>query len=138
MIRDFSYGILSVRKESAGWQVLLVQPHEGWWGFPKGHAEAGETPEIAAERELLEETGLKVVKFLPFTPLEENYKFWFKGQQYDKTVRYFVAEVTGEIRVQPEEIKSARWVDLDQAEDLVTYPESKAICRHLVSLLLID
>lgn len=135
MIRDFSYGIISVRKEPAGWQVLLVQPHEGWWGFPKGHAEAGETPEAAAERELFEETGLKILKLLPFTPLEENYKFWFKGQRYDKTVRYFVAEVSGQIRVQPEEIKSARWIAVEQAEDLATYPESKSICRHLVKIL---
>ena len=32
----------------------------GFWGFPKGHMEEGESPLNAAEREVFEETGFKV------------------------------------------------------------------------------
>ena len=32
----------------------------GFWGFPKGHMEEGESPLKAAEREVFEETGFKV------------------------------------------------------------------------------
>nr|WP_193748222.1 NUDIX hydrolase [Leisingera sp. ANG-M1] len=43
-------------------QVILVQrgkePNAGWWGFPGGHVEMGETALQAAARELLEETGV--------------------------------------------------------------------------------
>ncbi|MGV6803474.1 MAG: NUDIX hydrolase [Ruegeria sp.] len=43
-------------------QVLLVQrsknPDAGLWGFPGGHVEWGETVQMAAARELLEETGV--------------------------------------------------------------------------------
>ena len=43
-------------------KVLLVQEgngrHQGRWGLPKGHVEPGESPEAAALRELVEETGL--------------------------------------------------------------------------------
>ncbi|MEL0438229.1 NUDIX hydrolase [Phycobacter sp. K97] len=43
--------------------VILVQrrnsPNAGWWGFPGGHVEWGETALEAAARELHEETGVK-------------------------------------------------------------------------------
>lgn len=42
--------------------VILVQrgkePNAGWWGFPGGHVEMGETALQAAARELMEETGV--------------------------------------------------------------------------------
>lgn len=42
-------------------KILLVQeaggPHQGKWGLPKGHVDAGESPEHAALRELHEEAG---------------------------------------------------------------------------------
>jgi ADP-ribose pyrophosphatase YjhB (NUDIX family) len=44
--------------------VLLVQrrfdPHKGQWTLPSGFVDAGEDPKLAAERECLEETGLKI------------------------------------------------------------------------------
>ncbi|MGR3760501.1 NUDIX hydrolase [Roseobacteraceae bacterium NS-SX3] len=43
-------------------RVILVQrrnaPNAGWWGFPGGHVELGETALEAAARELREETGV--------------------------------------------------------------------------------
>lgn len=37
-----------------------IEPRLGYWTFPAGYLELGETPRIGAEREALEETGVKV------------------------------------------------------------------------------
>ena len=50
-----------IKKEN---QVLLVQrtydPQKGYWTLPSGFIDAGEDPKSAAERECVEETGLKI------------------------------------------------------------------------------
>ena len=53
-------GVIAVVAEAG--RVLLVrrgkEPSKGWWGFPGGHVELGETVMQAAVRELAEETCL--------------------------------------------------------------------------------
>ncbi len=43
--------------------VLLAErgngPMQGYWSLPGGHVEGGETTQVAAERELFEETGVR-------------------------------------------------------------------------------
>jgi ADP-ribose pyrophosphatase YjhB (NUDIX family) len=45
-------------------RVLMVKrstvPHQGCWTLPAGFVDAGEDPKVAATREVLEETGLKI------------------------------------------------------------------------------
>ena len=41
-------------------KVLLIKQHQGFWGFPKGHVEDGETEEETAAREVKEETNIDV------------------------------------------------------------------------------
>jgi 8-oxo-dGTP pyrophosphatase MutT (NUDIX family) len=53
----FSSGYIIFRKDGGRLQFLLMQ-HPDRWDLPKGHHDDGETPEEAAMRELVEETGL--------------------------------------------------------------------------------
>ncbi|MFI5343517.1 MAG: NUDIX domain-containing protein, partial [Chlamydiales bacterium] len=88
MKHDFSYGIIPVRIWNQQRQVLLVQHYAGHWAFPKGHAEVGENHQQAAERELLEETGLTVQTYLSDQTFIEHYFFRHQGELIEKKVQY--------------------------------------------------
>ena len=53
-------GAIVFRREAGELRVLLVTARRNpdYWIFPKGHIEAGETPEAAAMREAEEEAGI--------------------------------------------------------------------------------
>ena len=46
-------------------QKLVIVNNNGKWGLPGGHIEKDETPEIALEREAVEESNMKVIKQIP-------------------------------------------------------------------------
>lgn len=49
-------------------EVLLLRDRMGFWVFPKGHPEPGESLEEAAVREVWEETGSGPRSSFPSTP----------------------------------------------------------------------
>lgn len=131
MAQEFSYGIIPLQKQAGAWYVLLIQHGTaGYWGFPKGHTEQGETPKETAVRELKEETGLDVVRFLSEDMQEMRYHFTKRGRPIEKHVGLFIAEVKGDLFLQVGEILNARWVSLSAAEQSVTYATDKAACRE--------
>lgn len=135
VMKDASYGIIPLSKANGRWEALLVQLHEGHWGFPKGHADLGETPLQAAQRELQEETGLKVQRLLSETPLVESYFFTRNHKTIFKTVSYFFAEVFGKLHTQPEEIKAAKWVPIERVDNELTFPLSVSAGSQAAKLL---
>jgi 8-oxo-dGTP pyrophosphatase MutT (NUDIX family) len=130
-----SFGIIPLQRQNNQWRTLLVLHRKGHWGFPKGGAQPGELPHIVAERELQEETGLHIVRFLPLPHLIDHYHFVREGQSIEKQVTYFLAEVEGILVPQESEIVSADWVDVAEAEDRMDFLEGKELCRKLVLML---
>lgn len=136
MRHEVSCGVIPLKKTPHGWHVLLVQHHPGsWWGFPKGHMEAGEEPKQTAERELHEETSLNLVRWIDHPEIVEVYQFQRKGKRIQKKVIYFFAEVGGLLRIDPNELVSARWVEIARAESLATFEGMKRICREINACL---
>lgn len=120
---EHSFGIIPLRQN----KVFLIKHLAGHWGFPKGRAIEGESPLQTAERELFEETGLRVEKLLQETPIEEHYECTKEGEQIQKQVTYFLAAVAGDLKLQAEEILEGKWFSLEEASDVLTFQEAKEV-----------
>ena len=120
-----SCGAIVYRKYHGNTEILLVRHiKSGYWSFPKGHVEEGETEEETARREIKEETGLDV---LLDTGFRETVTFSPK-RNTKKTVVYFVGMATShELVPQQEEISELRWHEIGQAISVLTYENDKMI-----------
>ena len=127
---DFSYGVIPVFKHGDDWQVLVVHQisyrGDDFWILPKGHAEAEETPQQAAKRELQEETGVSEVALVSEPTFEITYTFTHEGERIHKTVTYFLGfcETTNTMITQPNEIKDLQWCSISKGKELLTHQNS--------------
>jgi len=130
------FGIIPLTYRENYFELFLIQ-HQGGghWGFPKGHGERGESPKESAERELLEETGMQVIRYLPHPYLVEKYQYKLEGELIDKTVRFYLAEVTPQYTLQSEEIIQGRWIPLKDLLSYVTFDEERELYLSLIHLL---
>lgn len=142
MIKDEAFGVIPVFRESDGGLSFLVVKHKaGHWAFPKGHADPGETHLETARRELFEETGIKEIEIIENKTFSERYESVIKktGESCDKTVIFFVGFVESKDVATPEnfqdEIPEARWVEENEVEGILTYPEAKEIFRQVYEFL---
>lgn len=136
MQQDESFGVIPLSKTRGHWEVFLIQHNRsGYWGFPKGHAEANETPNQAAFRELKEETNLELIHLIHDEPLMEQYTFVMEGKRVFKRVFYFIAEVGGKILLQQQEIHDGRWIAFPEAYAQVTHQEGKALLAQVEKML---
>jgi 8-oxo-dGTP diphosphatase len=116
-----------------GDRVLMVRRRvkegELSWQFPAGGIEPGETPEEAAVRETLEETGLKV-----------EAKKLIGQRVHPKTGRemsYTACRVVdGEAHVaDADELDAVAWVTLDEIPEYVPYGLFEPVQEYLDSVL---
>ena len=79
--------------------LLLLYPHSKvYWGFCKGHVEKGESDEVAALREVIEETGLSQVALVVGFSATIRYFMVFENHQVSKEVTFFLGKVDGDFQ----------------------------------------
>lgn len=118
-------------------EYLVLHYEAGHWDFPKGHLEGEETEEIAAKREVYEETGLTIESFVP--GYREQTAFWFwsypevpggKSHRTKKIVTFFLAETTErDVRLSDEHTGYV-WLTYQDAIKLVTYDNARNLIKR--------
>ncbi|OPA75212.1 DNA mismatch repair protein MutT [Paenibacillus selenitireducens] len=104
-------------------EVLLVKTHgrSDTWELPGGQVEEGEPPHLAVCRELKEETGIEA-KANGVTGVYYNATMGILSMVF--TCEY----LGGEVIIQPEEIKEAQFVQLDESniDEYISRPHMKS------------
>ena len=122
MKREFSAGAVVYYKGADQKLVYLVlQYGRSHWDFAKGKLEVGETNEMAAVREVREETGL-TVQLDPGFEHKIFYRFKSReGEPVSKEVTFFVAPAPTQDVVLSEEHTAFRWLPYEEARQVLTY-----------------
>jgi 8-oxo-dGTP pyrophosphatase MutT (NUDIX family) len=111
-------GAVVFRRRNAQVLYLVVSSSDGLhWVLPKGHIDPGETPEIAALRELEEEAGVVGEIVAPLSPRD----FIKRGQE--ATVQFFLIGEAG--AAESTENRTVRWEEESAALRLLTFDEAK-------------
>lgn len=111
---------------------LIEQMRGGHFAMPKGHVEPGESEAETAEREIWEETGLRVRADTGFRAA--NAYSPYAGCR--KEVVYFTAEAKSlSTTVQPEEVRSVCWLGYEAALKKLSYENDREILRKAQAYL---
>ena len=123
-----SCGVLPYRIVNGLREYLIVfEEFSQCWSLPKGHMEAGETEIEAAQRELLEETGLTAKLDTSSTAVIE----YPISPVATKQVVFFLGQVTGTPKVRMGEIESYKWVKAEELENYL-FPDTVAAIQTLL------
>ncbi len=103
--------------------AVIHRPRYDDWSLPKGKLDPGETFEEAAEREVLEEIGVRgtLGDELPSMEYTDH-----KGRS--KIVRYWEMEATDVPEFEPnDEVDELRWVTPGEARGMLSYERDRRL-----------
>jgi 8-oxo-dGTP pyrophosphatase MutT (NUDIX family) len=133
-------GVIYRRAADGHVDVALVRVGpKNRWQLPKGLVEKGESPENTAIREVREEAGVEGALIAPLEPIE----YWYVGAydggervRFHKRVHFYLLEyVRGDVRDHDHEVSEARWVPLENAEEMLAFGSEQKIAARARELL---
>ena len=126
-----------VRHQPAGWEVCLVRAGR-YWGLPKGHVEAGESPLQAAAREVSEECDIPVsLLHIAGELAPSEYVYRRQGRLMFKLVHQFLVVVPPNTPVAPQagEIDEVEWLSFDSATERSSFGDTRTALAAARALL---
>ncbi len=124
---EVSAGGLVLRKNGASIDALLIgRGVPRVWSLPKGHVEARETHEMAALREVREETGCWAEIFVKLS--EISYWFYLNGTKHKKSVHFYLMRyLSGDTANHDHEVDEAAWFEIKAAKKALKYVNEKRL-----------
>jgi 8-oxo-dGTP diphosphatase len=125
----FAAGVVLIKKTKTGKKIAVVhRPYREDWSLPKGKIEANELPQLAAIRELKEETGLNCELRQPLPD-----RLYYKEKDLKK-VSYWFAVLKGDDEfIVNDEVDQLVWSGKNQLKNILTYPDDVEIAAAAVS-----
>ena len=107
-------GVILVNEKN---EILLQKRADnGFWDYPAGSMELGESFEECARREVLEETGLvcgKLEFFMDLSGKESFYEYPNGDKTYTAGIIYICRDFSGEMKVQEDEVQTQAFFPLN-------------------------
>jgi 8-oxo-dGTP pyrophosphatase MutT (NUDIX family) len=135
--RQVSAGGVIFRKNDSSIEIALIAVKGGYvWCLPKGIIDKGESPEMAAVREVSEETGLqgRIIEKLG----EINYWYYIKEEEARcrKTVHFFLIEYqSGDTSRHDFEVDLVSWFPINDALKKASYKGEREIIAKAREIL---
>lgn len=119
-------GLVLKRDRGDYWGLIIGRSTPRIWSLPKGHIEPNEPIEVAATREVLEETGIEATIIGKLSDI--RYWFYANKAKHNKIVHFFLMRyVNGSPTPQLGEVDEALWVRVDELPDMLTHVNERRL-----------
>jgi len=126
-----------LNKSVAEVAIVSVMPGKRWQ-LPKGIVEEGESPEVAASREVREEAGVETDLLASIDIIE----YWYVGERrglrvrYHKFVHFFlIAYRSGDVSSHDHEVAESRWVSIDEAIGMLAFKNERVVVEKARAMI---
>jgi 8-oxo-dGTP pyrophosphatase MutT (NUDIX family) len=136
---QISAGGVAFRKRDERIEVALISVgDDNRWQLPKGLVEKDESTEAAAVREVREEAGIATEVVARIDKVE----YWYFWKEEGKRVRYhkfvyfyLLCYKSGDVADHDHEVSEARWVEIEQAIEMLAFDSEKKIVEMAKRLI---
>jgi 8-oxo-dGTP pyrophosphatase MutT (NUDIX family) len=126
VVRETTSGGVVFRRNQKNQQleILLLQDAKNRWTIPKGHVEPNEDPKATAEREIIEETGLKEMKVYDWLG-KVNFRYRRTHTLVLMTMHIYLVQGTGNTDVlHPESwLNDLKWLPVNEGIEKIAYED---------------